>query len=119
MDSIGTIGGIFELIFGVLLMVYAKIRKSMYYHSIISELHAVNKNRNDDKDDKKSSKVSHRLNNADLRDESKIMDHENNRLINYKVNYNSEQRLSQYIQDQIEQIRMRGLSLRQSEINTK
>ena len=116
MDSIGTIGGIFELIFGVLLMVYAKIRKSLYYHSIISELHAVNKDQNDDK---KSSKVSHQLNNADLRDESKIMDHENNRLINYKANYNSENRLSQYIQDQIEQIRMRGLSLRQSEINTK
>ena len=116
MDSIGTIGGIFELIFGVLLMVYAKIRKSLYYHSIISELHAINK---DQKDDNKSSKVSHRLNNADLRDESKIMDHENNRLINYKANYNSENRLSQYIQDQIEQIRMRGLALRQSEINTK
>ena len=42
-DAFGTIGGIFELLFGAILMLYNPIRKNMYYYSHIAEIHKSNR----------------------------------------------------------------------------
>ena len=38
MDSIGTIGGIYEITLSMVLIIYTGIRKNLYYRSIINEL---------------------------------------------------------------------------------
>ena len=121
MDSIGTIGGIFELLLGVLLMIYSRIRKSLYYHSIIDELHITKRDNIDDKDNLIASKTPNLPFNVASRDESKKLDHEQNRpiynLSNHKTKHDTNYRLENYFQGQMEQIRKRGVVNREHEID--
>ena len=121
MDSIGEIGGIFELMFGVLTMIYGKIRKSLYYHSIIDELHAVKKDNTNDKGNIKDDEPLYQSRNVAARDEFKKLDHENNRLLNnlftHKIKYDPNNRLENYFQDQIEQIRRQGIVNRNHQVD--
>ena len=121
MDSIGTIGGIFELLLGVLLILYGKIRKSLYYYSIIGELNSMKKYHNDHKDDIKGSETSRPPLNVASREELKKLNQENNRLLNNlsndEIKHDPNNRLKNYFQGQIEQIRKRGVVNRQHEID--
>ena len=122
MDLIGTIGGIFELLMGAILMVYGKIRRSLYYHSIINELHVVQRYKIDEKDNVQAIELPDQPQDLASRDESKRMDHENNSLINnhpnHEVNYNSKCQQTPNMQDQIEQIKMLDLSRRENEMHS-
>ena len=82
MDSIGTIGGIFELLLGTLLMIYTRIRKSLYYHSIIDQMQITKRDQSNETVKFKASETPYQSHDVASRDESKRMDHENNRLLN-------------------------------------
>ena len=85
MDAIGTIGGIFEILLMMITLLYSKIRKNLYYQSIINEL-----NRQKQKDDQNSIKINesrHQARNMNFRDDPRRIYYENRRLLNNRRNF--------------------------------
>ena len=86
MDAIGTIGGIFEILLMMISLVYSKIRKNLYYQSIINELNR-QKQEDDDRSSIKINESSHQARSTNFRDDPRRIYYENRRLLNNRRNF--------------------------------
>ena len=83
MDSIGIIGGIFEILLSGILIIYTKIRHNLYFHSIISKCNKVRQQEKDSIDIFKVREFGNQVQDASSNEESKKINFENRRLLNH------------------------------------
>ena len=104
-----------------MILFYAKIRKSLYHHSIIGELNSAKNDNSDDKNNITASQNFNQPHNAASSGQSKRLDHEQNRLLNnlssHEIRHNKNNRRENYFQGRIEQIRRQLVANIHNQVN--
>ena len=117
MDSIGIIGGIFEILLSGILIIYTKIRHNLYFHSIINECNKVRQQEMEGMDILKSREFNNQIKDVSSNEESKKINFENRRLLNHQPSLGGndikKNGLVQQIENQIAQIKMKSFANQQ------
>ena len=117
MDSIGIIGGIFEILLSGILIIYTKIRHNLYFHSIINECNKVRQQEMEGMDILKGKELNNQIKDVSSNEESKKINFENRRLLNHQPslggNNIKKNGLVQKIENQIAQIKMKSFANQQ------
>ena len=117
MDSIGIIGGIFEILLSGILIIYTKIRHNLYFHSIINECNKVRQQEMEGMDILKSREFNNQIKDVSSNEESKKINFENQRLLNHQPSLGGndikKNGLVQQIENQIAQIKMKSFANQQ------
>ena len=84
LEAIGTIGGLFELLFGGILAIYISIRKNLYYFSFLTELNKFTRHDYGGKVDTKIDQTHHKTigHNLSWRETKDLRIVENKKLLN-------------------------------------